>query len=75
MEMSLQFMPAFQASAIGLRYPGLTAWAVRYWPFRPLTGNFDFAETGNFNFARPAILTLQKGRRDKTLRETLPCYI
>ena len=67
MEMSLQFMPAFQASAIGLRYPGLTAWAVRYWPFRPLTGNF--------NFARPAILTLQKGRRDKTLRETLPCYI
>ena len=54
------FMSAFQASIICLRYPGLTAWAMRYWPFRPLTGNFDFAETGNFNFARPAILTLQK---------------
>jgi GxxExxY protein len=26
---------AFQASIICLRYPGLTAWAMRYWPFRP----------------------------------------
>ena len=29
------FMPAFQASRVCLRYPGLTAWAMRYWPFRP----------------------------------------
>ena len=29
------FMSAFQALIICLRYPGLTAWAMRYWPFRP----------------------------------------
>src|ERR1700733_11370075 len=28
-------MSAFQASIVCLRYPGLTAWAMKYWPFRP----------------------------------------
>ena len=27
------FMSALQASIICLRYPGLAAWAMRYWPF------------------------------------------
>ena len=30
-------MPAFQASIVGLRYPGLAAWAMRFRPFGPST--------------------------------------